>query len=257
MLIFESDVIPVLMKQLLAILMISVFFFSCKKENTDPYALPDSYSNQTLGKSANDLLSASKFTALNIQIQYMPGYALDTQVITKIFTFLNSICNKPGGIMINQVEIPGSGDSITPIKAALLEKTYRTAYTSGSTISVYVLITDGYDTSVTTLGFAFRNTSVCLMGKNIFDHSGKPGGITRVALETSVIEHEICHLLGLVDLGSPIQTAHRDVAHGFHCTNNNCLMHFAIELHQGLGAFSTVPVLDSNCLHDLRANGGK
>ncbi len=258
--IFEREVILVPMKQLLVIVLISVFFFSCKQEQPDPYALPDSYSNQSLGKSANDLLSDTKYTALNVQIQYMPGYAPDSQAVSNLSAFLNSVCNKPAGIMINTMEIPGSGDSITPLKAALIEKKYRTAYTSGTTISVYVLITDGYDTSVTTLGFAFRNTSVCLLGKDISDHSGNTGstgGITRAALTTSVLDHEICHLLGLVDLGSPVQTAHRDVAHGFHCTNTSCLMHYAIELHKGLGAYTKIPVLDSNCLHDLRANGGR
>lgn len=245
------------MKQLLLYVCIALFFFSCRKENTDPYALPDAYSNQALGRSANDLLSAAKYSILNIEVQYMPGYKLEDAAVTNITTFLNSLCNKPGGIIITQTQVTGSGDTLSPDKIALLEKQNRTSYTSGSTISVYILVTDGYDTSATRLGYAYRNTSLCLLGKNIFDHSGGIGNISRVALESSVLEHELGHILGLVNLGSPMQQNHQDADHNNHCTNTKCLMYYAVQTHKGLGSYTAIPALDSNCLNDLRANGGK
>jgi hypothetical protein len=246
------------MKKLLLFFCLSLFFFSCKKQAAnDPYALPDSYSNQALGKSANDLLSGAKYTSVNIQIQYMPGYELDAGAISNVTNYLNILCNKPDGITITQTQIAANGDTLNPSKIAVIEKQNRTAYTTGTSISIYVLVTDGYDTSVTTLGISYRNTSVCLLGKDIFDHSGGIGQITRAALETSVLEHELGHILGLVNVGTPMQSAHQDVAHGNHCTNTNCLMYYAIELHKGLGTYSTVPVLDSSCIQDLKANGGK
>jgi hypothetical protein len=246
------------MKKLLLFLSITVFFFSCRREPiNDPYTLPDSYSNQSLGQSANDLLSASTYTAVTVQVQYMPGYQLDPAAIANVTNYLNARCNKPGGVTFIQSQIPASGDTLDPSKVAALEKINRTAYTAGNTLALYIMVTDGYDTAVNTLGFAYRNTSLCLLGKNIFDNSGGFGQITRVALETSVLEHELGHILGLVNKGSPMQSAHQDVAHGNHCTNPNCLMYYAIELNKGLGSFSKIPALDSNCIADLRANGGK
>ncbi len=245
------------MKKILLLFSFTILFFSCKKQNSDPYTLPDAYSNQALGTSAHDLLSADKYTTLNIQVQYMPGYQLDPAAITNVTNYLSAICNKPGGINITQTQITGSGDTLNPSKVAALEKQNRTAYNSGSTISLYILVSDGYDTSVSTLGFSYRCTSICLFGKDIFDHSGGTGEMSRVNLETSVLEHELGHILGLVNLGSPMQTAHQDVSHGNHCANTKCLMYYAIELHVGLGLFSTVPLLDTNCSNDLHANGGK
>ena len=247
------------MRKLLTFSCLVLLLFSCKKEkNINPETLPDSYSNQALGRSAYDILSAATYTTLNIQVQYMPGYELDPVTITNLTQYLDSLCNKPGGITITQTQIAANGNSFTVDSAAIVERKNRTAYTNGKTVAVYILMTDGFDTSLTTLGFAYRNTSICLFGKDIFANSGALGQPTRAALETSVLEHELCHILGLVNLGTPMVTPHEDPAHNNHCVNPHCLMYYAIDTHHALpGMSNTVPVIDSNCRRDLRANGGK
>jgi hypothetical protein len=55
-----------------------------------------------------------------------------------------------------------------------------------------------------------------------------------------------------------MQQPHQDTANGNHCNNPKCLLYWSIETHKGYFSVSNaIPVLDSNCLHDLRANGGK
>jgi hypothetical protein len=247
------------MKKIVSFLGLILFLFSCKKENnTNPEILPNGYSDQALGKSANDLLSATKYTTLNIQVQYMPGYELDATTITNLTAYLGGLCNKPGGINITQSQIAADSNTFIVDSAAIIERKNRTAYTSGNTIAVYILVTDGFDTSLSTLGFAYRNTSICLFGKDIFTNSGGFGQVSRVALESSVLEHEFGHLMGLVNLGTPMQVFHQDTAHGNHCNNVHCLMYYAMDTHAALpGMSNTIPLLDSNCLNDLRANGGK
>ena len=249
----------VFMKKILLVSSLLVFLFSCRKQNnTNPETLPNSYSDQALGKSAVDMLSSVTYTTLNIQVQYMPGYPLDATTISNLTAYLNGICNKPGGINITQSQIAANGHAFTVDSAAITERINRTAYTSGNTIAVYILVTDGFDTSLTTLGFAYRNTSICLFGKDIYANSGGFGQPTRVALETSVLEHELGHILGLVNLGTPMQVFHQDTVHNNHCTNPHCLMYYAIDTHNVIPTLSsTVPLLDSNCLNDLHANGGK
>jgi len=247
------------MKRVLPFLAVTLLFFACKKQsNTSPDALPDAYSNQGVGQSAHDLLSADKYTAINIQVQYMPGFPLDTATITRVRDYLAMLCKKPGGVTITQTQIGANGDSITVERAAVLEKQNRTAYTSGTTLALYVMMADSYDTSVNILGFAYRNTSVCMIGKDIYDHSGGSGQMSRVSLECSVLEHELGHLLGLVNLGTQMLTPHQDVAHGNHCTNTACLMYWQLETHSVFHTIpnNTIPALDSNCRMDLTANGG-
>ena len=247
------------MKRILLFASLMFLFFSCKKAVINPEVLPDSYSDQKIGASANDMLSSGKYTTLNIQVQYMPGYSLDPAVVTNLTNYLDGICNKPGGITITQSQIAANGDTLNVDKVAVLERQNRTAYTGGGTISLYVLVTDGYDTSVSILGFAYRNTSICLFGKSIFDHSGGYAEVSRVSLETSVLEHELGHIMGLVNLGSPMVHFHQDTVHGNHCTNVQCLMHWAIETQTAYNILhpNNIPVLDSNCIKDLQANGGK
>ena len=247
------------MKHVLFVFSLTVILFSCRKENTpNPETLPNDYSNQSLGKSARDLLSSDKYTTLNIQVQYMPGYELEAATIANFTNYINSLCNKPGGISITQSAIAANGHTLTVDSAAIIERNNRTAYTGGNTIAVYILITDGFEPSLSTLGFAYRNTSICLFGKDIFANSGGVGQVSRVALETSVLEHEFGHILGLVNLGTPMQVFHQDTAHNNHCSNSHCLMYYAIDTYGVLpGMVSVVPELDSSCRNDLHANGGK
>ncbi|NNC69731.1 MAG: membrane metalloprotease, partial [Flavobacteriaceae bacterium] len=66
--------------------------------------------------------------------------------------------------------------------------------------------------------------------------------------------------LGLVNVGSPMQTHHQDTAHGKHCIEEECLMYYTAETGEGLVNMlsgGSVPSLDTQCKADLQANGGK
>ena len=97
------------------------------------------------------------------------------------------------------------------------------------------------------------------MGSTILQNSGGIGQVSRTKLYSTVLEHEFGHLMGLVDLGSPMITNHKDGAHGNHCNNQNCLMYYASETTDLLGFLLTgnIPALDANCANDLHANGGR
>ena len=98
-----------------------------------------------------------------------------------------------------------------------------------------------------------------LFGKKIHDNSGGLGQASRTKLEATVLEHEFGHILGLVDIGTPMQTNHKDAAHGNHCNNTNCLMYYTSETTDILGFLITgnIPSFDANCIADMHANGGK
>jgi hypothetical protein len=233
----------------------------CKKSDIIS-SLPsiNNENNKAVGASAKDLLSASKYTSVKIEIQYMPGFQPDAGAVNNLAAFINSLVNKPGGVTVIQTQIPSAGKTVLSLnEVATIEKNNRTAYTSGSQLGVYFLFTDGNYDQANVLGFAFRNTSMGIFGKTIHDNSGGLGQASRVKVENTVLEHEFGHILGLVDLGSPMQAAHKDAAHGSHCNNTNCLMYYASETTDILGILITgsVPPLDANCKADLTANGGK
>ncbi len=216
--------------------------------------------NKAVGASANDLLSAAKYSSVKIEIQYMPGYQPDGAAVNNLMGFLNSLINKPGGVTVVQTQIASAGKTVLSLNdIATIEKNNRTVYTSGSQLGVYFLFTDGNYSEGNVLGLAFRNTSMSLLGKTIHDNSGGIGQASRTKVVSTVLEHEFAHILGLVNIGSPMQTNHQDGAHGHHCNNTSCLMYYTAETTDILGILITgnIPSLDANCKADLTVNGGK
>ena len=252
------------MKMNATILIASFLLFAivgCKKSDKISN-LPsiNNENNKAVGASANDLLSASKYSSVIVEIQYMPGFQPDGASVNNLVNFINSLLNKPGGVSVIQTQIASAGKTVLTLNdIATIEKNNRTVYTSGSQLGVYFLFTDGNYSEGNVLGLAYRNTSMSLLGKTIHDNSGGIGQASRTKVVSTVLEHEFAHILGLVDIGSAMQTNHKDAAHGNHCNNTNCLMYYASETTDILGILITgnIPALDANCKADLTANGGK
>ena len=252
------------MKMNATILIASFLLFAivgCKKSDKISN-LPsiNNENNKAVGASANDLLSASKYSSVIVEIQYMPGFQPDGASVNNLVNFINSLLNKPGGVSVIQTQIASAGKTVLTLNdIATIEKNNRTVYTSGSQLGVYFLFTDGNYSEGNVLGLAYRNTSMSLLGKTIHDNSGGIGQASRTKVVSTVLEHEFAHILGLVDIGSAMQTNHKDAAHGNHCNNTNCLMYYASETTDILGILITgnIPALDANCKADLVANGGK
>ena len=244
------------------LLMIVINTSCTKTENGITTQLPsiNSDNNKVVGASAKDLLAATIYTSVKIEIQYMPGYAPDATAINNLTSFFKNLINKPSGIIVLQTPIAASGKATLSVNdIATIEKNNRTVFSSASQLGVYFLYTDGAYSEGNVLGLAYRNTSMCIIGKTIHDNSGAVGQVSRTKLETTVLQHEMGHILGLVDLGSTMQTNHKDAAHGNHCSNTDCIMYYASETTDALGFLLTgaIPSLDVNCSADLRANGGR
>ena len=239
-----------------AMLLFSII--GCKKNET-PYTPNKELNNKPVGASAHDLLSSNKYKALRIEINYMPGYEPDMDAYHHLWDKLNIYLNKLD-ISIVSGEIPAAASTALSIdQVKTIEDQNRTVYNTDTLISVYLLYTNGTFTDDKVLGAAYKNTSMVLFGKKIHDNSGGLGQASRTKLEATVLEHEFGHLLGLVDIGSPMQTNHKDASHGNHCNNTNCLMYYAAETTDILGFLLTgnIPPFDANCIADMKANGGK
>ena len=251
------------MRTYLKLLFIVSSFIACNKSSVS-YVNNTNASNfshnRLVGESANELLASTTYKSVKIEIQYMTGYAPDAAAANNLQGMLSNILNKPGGISVVTKEISASLNTVLTInEVSDIETNNRTAFTTGDQIALYVLYTNGNYPDANVLGAAYKNTSVVIFGKNIHDNSGGIGQASRTKLESTVLEHEMGHLLGLVDLGSTMQTNHKDAANGNHCNNSSCLMYYASETKDILGFLITgsIPTFDANCLSDLHANGGR
>lgn len=244
-----------------------LFVLSCSSDKNDTNIGDGTNKNlnrKPTGSSANDFLAATNYTSLIIEIVYVDGFKPNNASIQNLRTFLENLLNKPNGITIVEKKLPLL--NLAPYNnddLILVEETFRSFYNNQSVLTLYVFFADGGSESDTNnsfvLGTAYRNTSFVIYEDTILNNSGGLGQPTRTNLETVVMQHEMGHLLGLVDLGSPMQTPHLDNSHNKHCNNENCLMFWKTETNDifDLLLSGNIPSLDSNCIADLQANGGK
>ena len=246
-------------KYIIPLLFSLVLFAQCSKKDTAATATTN-LNTKSVGASAKEFLTAGTYTSIKVQLQYMPGFAPDAAALANLTNFLNTLVNKPAGISFNQTPIAASGKSVFSIEdISALEKTNRTQFTNGNVLSVYVVYVDAPFTTANILGAAYRNTSLVIFGPTVTSNSGGVNQTTRTKLETTVLDHEFGHLLGLTNLGTPMVTQHEDAAHMSHCNNSSCLMYYSTQttVMGGVLLSGPIPVLDANCKADLTANGGK
>lgn len=236
----------------------ALWFSSCTKSDV-PGPTPfngNAYSQQQVGASAKDLLKAAPFKSLHISVEYMNGYAPDQQALSQLQQFLATYLSKPGGIQVSSTAIPDQSlGTYTDSDIRQLEHQYRQSYSNDSVLNVYVIYVDGSYSDNAVLGLAYQNTSICMMGQTIHAHSGGINQVSRSVLEGTVLDHEFGHLLGLVNLGAPMQVAHEDASHPHHCSNQQCLMYYAVETTSlgGILGTGSIPGLDADCQNDLKA----
>jgi hypothetical protein len=254
LLIKSKSIISALMKKQLLYLLLPLIIVFTQCSKSDSSGPQSNLNNRSVGASAKEILTSSTYQTISLQIHYMPGYPPDGTAINNLVTFLNTLVNKPNGITVTQAPIAASGKTVLSLTEVYdIEKANRSVYTSGSQLGIYLLFVDCKYTDANAIGLAYKNTSMVIFGQTVHESSGAVGQIGRSKLETIVEEHEFGHLMGLVDLGSLMQTPHKDASSN-HCTNTSCLMYFATNLNNILGP---VPPLDANCKNDLTANGGK
>ena len=254
---------------------IVLFVFACSKDGADEKTIKDEDGNdltintkankKSVGNSAHDLLSNQNFMDLSIEVFYVENYKPTSSTVANFKTFLAERLNKSGALELTLKPIPSPGKtiySIADIKA--IEDEIRTAYNDAGSIAVFGLYIDGAYSENTengsVLGVAYRNTSFVIFEETIKEFSGQPLAPSTTVLETTVLNHEFGHLLGLVNAGTTPQTSHQDEEHGRHCTDESCLMYWTAETGEGLLntiSGGTVPSLDDQCINDLKANGGK
>jgi len=204
-------------------------------------------------------VSAGDYTSLSIEIQYAPGMQPQDQSVSNLVSFLSSLLNKPGGISVSTKQVTTMGKtSVSVADITAFADANRSLYTDGQILALYIYFADAAYEQQGVIGLAFRNTSLVVLEKTVQDNSRGLNQASRVKVESGVLMHEAGHLLGLVNNGTAMVTAHEDAANRAHCNNRNCLMYYAVETSGLLNMFdNTVPSLEANCQADLKANGGK
>ncbi|KJD32672.1 membrane metalloprotease [Tamlana sedimentorum] len=246
--------------------------FSCQNDDstnteTEETVVNVATNRQATGSSANDLLSDNTFKSLIVEIVYVDGFEPTDDGINNFVSFLENRSNKPDGITVEKRSISSPGQDVYSIDdIADIERENRKYYNTDDEIAVWAYFSDGSsdadsdEDNTVVLGSAYWNTSFVIFEETVQDLSGGPFQPNTWFLEATVINHEFGHIFGLTDLGSPLQSDHEDQDHPNHCDVESCLMYWSTESSVRVSSMTnmnSVPELDSQCIADLQANGGK
>lgn len=250
------------------LLVLFVFILShCTDTSTGPPAeeLTDPYSHiEQPGTAANDFLADSNFTAIVLEIDYMPGYAPDSDALDSLKAFFEQRLHKSSVTFKEPTQIDSRvEDRYSANEIRDIEEQERSTFSSGDTLAAYMVIVDAKYEERDLLGIAYYNTSNAFFGPSYEDAGSGIGPPTRYQIEAISFRHEFGHLWGLVNIpnsGTEMQTPHQDEENGYHCNNDQCLMYYATQrtnLIQNSVSGDDITPLGENCLADLAANGGK
>lgn len=256
---------------LLITVVLSIIVAGCSgnddSEPTPPPNQGDITANlQPVGSSARDFLTADNFNSLIIDIVHVEGFRPIDATVNNLISFIEERTFKPGGIEVQFTSIPRTGeDEFTIQEVAAIETERRTLYNEGDQLALFIFFADAdsenTDGNSFTLGAAYRNTSIVIYQNTILTLATNNNlGITRETIATGVLNHEMCHVFGLVDLGTPLLSDHLDEGNGNHCNVDNCLMEFQIDFAEtamDMMAGNVIPQLDPLCIQDLQGNGGR
>lgn len=241
-----------------AVVLLFAIAISCNKdEATPPFVINNSV-------KPVDFLKEDNYTSLNVEVAWVEGYEPTQSAINHLVTFLTNRLNKSGGITITQRSMPATGRTTIDVDVLRqLENTNRKSVVSGKNLTLWIMFLDAeYSGSTDTqkvLGISYGASSLAVFQKSVFTYV-KPDMPSRYALETFILTHETGHILGLVNNGTSMISPHQDTGHGAHCSDTQCLMYWKAESNLKLGDLlgdDDLPVLDANCLADLKAAGGK
>lgn len=229
----------------------------------DPPITENSENKQPLGTSANELLSSDLFTSVRIEVAYPEGFRPSQTTIDSIAPFLAKRIDKPLGITIKESVITTNLEGRYDIDDIVaIEDNNRTVFNNDTELGIWLFFSDQQsDNDVgnsVVLGTAYRNTSMVIFEKTFLELANtSPTAINRTLIETSTIRHELGHILGLVNIGTPLISDHEDETNTRHCNVVDCLMFFQTVTNVfNNSMFSSIPEFDTFCIQDLQANGG-
>lgn len=232
-----------------------IIVLACNKSERESF----SHTNK-IGSSAKDFILDQRYTSLHIEIDYVIGHAPSQESITALKSFLVQTLNKPEGIIIDlDDEISPLTTTYTPSNLLFLEEQNRDIFTEGRTIAAYFIILNGKLGDSKAGGSNYYNTSAVLFPEQLKFVSDTLENATLNDLVSVSFIHEFGHMIGLVDLGTPMVQDHSYFNVPGHCSIESCILWPVINENTvnsylenpdtfGLGEF---------CLQDLRAIGGK
>jgi hypothetical protein len=214
------------------------------------------------GARAGEYLHAQPYTSILVELDYVTGAEPEGGAISLFQQRLQEATGKSVEVVRTPgLEGSGANHRYTGQELQSLEDRFRSQHSEGARAALYLMYLDGgfeRDTDdQKVLGAAYHGSSLAMFKGNLraYAKNGNPLDPSQLQkptigdLEGSVIVHEAGHVLGLVDIGTPMVTQHADAQHPGHSNNQESVMYWEVEQVSLLGS-----VLGQHPPNDFDAN---
>lgn len=264
---------------LLLLFFTSLFFVNCESdddneeiiEEIDPFDLE----REPGGADAVNILSEAEYSSITIEFAYSEGNRPKQNSLDELKEFINARAHKSGGITYVETVIPAPSEApFTYNELIEIEEEHRTQFRNGTNLAFWILMVndvilneDGTE-DTNTLAAVYYNTSMYL-SIPVITTAAKNAPISGYdGMESSTLQHEFGHWMGLVntlETGDPVhpdEGEHEDIENKGHCKVDTCLMYWGSNNPYHGGYVSRLQngflvELGELCIADLVAKGGK
>ncbi len=181
------------------------------------------------GEQALELLQGSPYPNLVVEVDHTPGDRPTATALNILQARLATSTAKESIRLVFDV-IAVNGTMFSALDLLELERAHRDEVTGGDTFTLYILSISGElsNGGGTSLGAAYTASSLAIF-KDVIRIATIGPGPSISEVESSVLIHEVGHLMGLVNPVYTSELDYEDVSHPFHSSNSTDVMYWAIE----------------------------
>jgi hypothetical protein len=176
-----------------------------------------------------------------VEVDYTEGYRPGQTSASRMVLGLQAMLDKPDGVAlhVDEVLVPDPEQVWTQEELDAVFAEHAGASDDKGELRIHTLFVDGRadeESDDEVFGWSWGGDKVVVFAATIQTacEVGPPGTpeLLRRATETTVWAHEVGHLMGLVDDGTPMVTDHRDPDNGNHDIDESCVMHWSANRDQ-------------------------
>jgi hypothetical protein len=216
-------------------------------------------------------IRAAPYPRLVVEVDHVEGRAPYPVAIDGIERVFGEVLDKPGGVEVVLDDVLRAAAEPDPgWTADAMRELARETFdleVPDDTVKIHVLVLDGHAAGEgsTIYGLAWNNLNIVLF-RDLYDAACKDallGSLQQPLCEQTeflVWQHEVGHVIGLVDAGLPMVVDHRSPDDGPHDVDPNCVMYAeydgsdaVLALVDRLVAGDPPIELDQHCLDDIEA----
>lgn len=206
-----------------------------------------------------DYLRDDQYTNWVIEVDYVEGFRPSPSALSLLKARMAELVHKDNIDIVVDDALPATGRNWNIPALLDLKRDHQDFTTTGDRIVTWVAYLDGQwpsDGGGNVLGVALSDhETVGILAEDIEDSGFLL--ISDLDVEKTVIIHELGHILGLVDNGLEMQTAHSDG--GAHSNSRSSVMWAGVETASGINQLNGSPptTFDANDKRDVACAGGK